>query len=257
ADLLPDRPGEKRLIPRGALIGLAASIKLTPLLFLVFLGLLGRWRTVLVGTLSFALLTVIGAVFMWRGTVDFFTGLLGGDTKTSGPQYVGNQSLVGVSARLLGETTTATLVGLAVAAVVALASVLVAVHWWRRDEKVFAIGLCGVATSLASPLSWTHHWVWIVPLGIACLTSTQLPRWVRGTGAFLALWVAACLPLSLLPYGKGAADSYSALQQVIANLGPVLGVVIALGLAAQWLMARRAGTISRGGTGRRSAVEPV
>ncbi|MGD7787375.1 glycosyltransferase 87 family protein [Propionibacteriaceae bacterium Y1700] len=262
ADLLPDRPGEKRLIPRGALIGLAASIKLTPLLFLVFLGLLGRFRAVVVGTLTFIALTVIGAVFMWQGTVEFFTGLLGGDTKTSGPQYVGNQSLVGVSARLLGETTTATLVGLGVAAVVALASVLVAVHWWRRGEKVFAVGLCGVATCLASPLSWTHHWVWIVPLGIACLTSNELPRWVRGAGAFLALWVAACLPLSLLPYGSGAADSYDALQQIVANLGPLLGVVIALGLAVTWLTDRRRPTVSHDtisptGTDGRSAEEPV
>ena len=46
ADLLPDRPGEKRRIPRGTLIGLAAAIKLTPMLFVIFAFLINAsgWR---------------------------------------------------------------------------------------------------------------------------------------------------------------------------------------------------------------------
>lgn len=236
ADLLPDRVGpdgvaRRRFIPQGTLIGLAAAIKLTPLLFLVFLLLLGRRRAFVIGTVTFVILTVIGAIVMWQGTVTFFTGLLGGDTKTSGPQYVGNQSLVGVTTRLLGPTPTATILGLAIAAVVGLLALIVGLHWWQRGEKGFAVALGGIATCLASPLSWTHHWVWILPLAVAAALSTQLAPTARILTGLLTLWVAACLPLSVLPYGSDAVDHYNAGQQLIANLGPVLAVALVVQLS--------------------------
>lgn len=231
ADLLPDRPGERRRIPQGALIGLAASIKLTPLLFVVLLLLLGRIRSVVTAGVTFVVLTVIGAVVMWQGTLTFFTGLLGGDTKTSGPQYVGNQSMSGVTTRLLGETTPGTLVGLAIGAILALLTAVVAVHWWRREEKVFAVTLVGLGTCLASPLSWTHHWVWVLPLAVVAFTPSALPRWSIWASRLLVAWVSVQLPLSVLPYQRGAADAYTVGQQVIANLGPVLTAVIVVGLA--------------------------
>lgn len=236
ADLLPDRPGpdgiaRRRLVPQGTLIGLAAAIKLTPLLFVVFLVLLGRRRAAVVSVVAFVVLTVVGAVVMWQGTVTFFGGLLGGDTKTSGPQYVGNQSMVGVTTRLLGLNTAATLIGLAIAGVVALLAVIVAVRWWNEKEKGFAIALVGVATCIASPLSWTHHWVWILPLAAAALLSKRLPRWTVVMTALLAVWVSACVPLTVLPYGPGAVDSYTAFDQVVANLQPVLAAALVVALS--------------------------
>ena len=53
ADLLPDAPGERRRIPRGTLIGLAAAIKLTPALFVVFAFLIGRRRVAVTAIISF------------------------------------------------------------------------------------------------------------------------------------------------------------------------------------------------------------
>lgn len=247
ADLLPDRVRadgtvRPRLIPQGSLIGLAAAIKLTPLLFLVFLLFLGRRRAFLTGTIVFAALTVIGAVVMWEGTVSFFTGLLAGDAKTSGPQYVGNQSLVGVTSRLLGAGMAASLIGLAIAAVVALLAVIIGIHWWRRGEKGFALALGGVATCLASPLSWTHHWVWVLPLGVAVALSTALPRITRILAGLLTLWVSVCLPLSVLPYESGAAEVYNAGQLFVANLGPVLAVALVVQLGVHLLRDRNART---------------
>jgi len=245
ADLLPARPGQRRIVPQGTLIGLAAAIKLTPLLFLVFLLLLGRRRAFLVGTVTFVALTAIGAVVMWQGTITFFTGLLGGDTKTSGPQYVGNQSLVGVTTRLLGAQTSATLLGLGIAAVVGLLALLVGLSWWRRGEPGFAVALGGVATCLASPLSWTHHWVWVLPLGAVAALSIRLSPVTRVLSGLLVLWVSLCLPLSTLPYGPGATEHYTVLQQLVANAGPVLAVLLIVQLSFGVLLAQR----SRGSAG--------
>ena len=32
------------------------------------------------------------------------------------------------------------------------------------DQVVLALGLNAVAELLCSPISWSHHWVWVVPL---------------------------------------------------------------------------------------------
>ena len=236
ADLLPDAPEERRVIPRGTLIGLAAAIKLTPALFLVFAFLVGRRRLALSGAVSFLTFTAIGAVLLFEETLTFWGGLSGGDTRTASPLYVGNQSLLGVFYRLGGSSLAVTLLGLGTAALAGLASAAVAAHWWRAGEKVFAVALVGLGTCLASPLSWTHHYVWIVLLGVAVLRR-PLPRWVRVLCGCWVLWVCACLPLATLPYGRGRERSYDLGQQVIANLGPLLGLALLVGLG--WLAVSR------------------
>jgi alpha-1,2-mannosyltransferase len=235
ADLLPDRPGERRRIPQGTLIGLAAAIKLTPLLFVVFAFLIGRRRAALTAVVSFAAFTGLGAVLLFSETVAFFGGLSGGDTRTASPLYTGNQSLLGVFFRLGDTSRTTTLLGLAVAGIVALLGTLVAAHWWRAGEKVFAVALVGLCTCLASPLSWTHHYVWILPMAVAVVTS-GIPRWARVLGGVWVVWVCACLPLAVLPYGGGRERTFDLLQQTVANLGPVLGVALVVGLSWQLLV---------------------
>jgi len=232
ADLLPDAPGERRRIPQGTLIGLAAAIKLTPALFVIFAFLIGRTRVAITAMISFAVLTGIGAILLFRETLVFFGGLSGGDTRTASPLYTGNQSLLGVFFRLGDSSRVTALVGLAVSVVLAVLGCLVAAHWWRHDEKVFAVAIVGLTTCLASPLSWTHHYVWILPLGMAVL-SPGVPRWARYLGGFWVVWVCVCLPLAVLPYGGGRERQFDFLQQLVANLGPIIGVILVVGLAWQ------------------------
>jgi alpha-1,2-mannosyltransferase len=232
ADLLPDAPGERRRIPQGTLIGLAAAIKLTPALFVIFAFLIGKTRMAITAMISFAVFTGIGAILLFRETLVFYGGLSGGDTRTASPLYTGNQSLLGVFFRLGDSSRVTALVGLAVSAVLAVLGCLVAAHWWRHEEKVFAVAIVGLTTCLASPLSWTHHYVWILPLGMAVL-SPGVPRWARYLGGFWVVWVCVCLPLAVLPYGGGRERQFDFLQQLVANLGPIIGVILVVGLAWQ------------------------
>jgi alpha-1,2-mannosyltransferase len=258
ADLLPDRPGERRRIPRGTLIGLAAAIKLTPALFVVFAFFLGRRRLAFTGIISFFAFTAVGAIFQFQRTLDFWGGLSGGDTRTASPLYAGNQSLLGVFFRLGDSSRTTTLVGLGVAGLVALLATLVAAHWWSAGQKVFAVGLVGLATCLASPLSWTHHYVWILPMAVAIVRPTvarrlgqentpglpdpveALPRWASYLGGFWVIWVCVCLPLAVLPYGGGRERTFTFLQSLVADLGPLLGVALVVGLAWRMISQSRA-----------------
>jgi alpha-1,2-mannosyltransferase len=239
ADLLPDPPDQPRRIPQGILIGLAAAIKLTPALFVIFMFLIGKRRAAIAAIISFAVFTGIGAILLFRETVVFFSGLSGGDTRTASPLYTGNQSLLGVFFRLGDSSRTTTLLGLAVAGVLAVLGCLVAASWWQSNEKVFAVAIVGVTTCLASPLSWTHHYVWILPMAMAVL-SPGVPRWARYIGGFWVVWVCICLPLAVLPYGGGRERQFDFLQQLVANLGPILGVILLVGLAWQLVVSTRA-----------------
>jgi len=245
ADLLPDIEGQRRRLPQGLLTGLATVIKLTPGLFIVFFLLIGRKRAALTAVISFAAFTAVGAIFLFSETLRFWAGLSGGDTRTASPLYAGNQSLLGVVYRLGDSSRTTTVLGLAIAGIVAMLGVLVAAQWWRQGEKVFAVALVGLCTNLASPLSWTHHYVWILPMGVAVL-SAGVPRWARYLGGFWVLWICACLPLSVLPYAGARERSFTLLQQVVANLGPVVGFVLVVGLAWQLVVeTRRSGVALR------------
>ena len=239
-DLLPDLPGEKRRIPRGWLIGLAAALKLTPALFLIFALAVGlRWVFVH-GSLSFLVFTGIGFVVQPRASAHFWGNLAHGDTGAPASLlYVGNQAITGLLTRVARDDSPVVVVAaMALAAVVAVLAVLVAVHWWRRGEKVFAVALVGMTTCLASPLSWTHHYVWVVVLGVAVLLGRPaaeggLPRWAKVLGGFWALWVALCLMLMVLPYGGGPELSYDFGQQVVGCLGPFLGMILVAGLSTR------------------------
>jgi alpha-1,2-mannosyltransferase len=243
ADLLPDRPGSRRRIPQGILTGLAAAIKLTPALFVVFMFLIGKRRAAITAIISFTVFTGIGAILLFRETVVFFGGLSGGDTRTASPLYTGNQSLLGVFYRLGDSSRTTTVLGLAVAGILALLGCLIAASWWRNNEKVFAVAIVGLTTCLASPLSWTHHYVWILPMGMALL-SPGVPRWARYVGGLWVIWVCACLPLAVLPYAGGRERQFDFLQQLIANLGPILGVILLVGLAWQLVVTTRVQAIA-------------
>ena len=243
ADLLPDRPGNRRRIPQGVLTGLAAAIKLTPALFVIFMFLIGKRRAALTAIISFAAFTGIAAILLFRETVVFFGGLSGGDTRTASPLYTGNQSLLGVFYRLGDSSRTTTVLGLAVAGILAVLGCLIAASWWRNNEKVFAVAIVGLTTCLASPLSWTHHYVWILPMGMAVL-SPGVPRWARYVGGLWVIWVCACLPLAVLPYAGGRERQFDFLQQLVANLGPVLGVILLVGLAWQLVVTTRVEAIA-------------
>lgn len=262
-DLLPDRPGDRRFLPRGTLIGLAAAIKLTPALFVIFAFLIGKRRIALTGIIGFAVLTGIGAIFLWPQTASFFGGLLAGDTRTASPLYVGNQALSGVFFRLIGDSRAITLVGLAVGGLIALLGTVVAAQWWRRRQYAFAVGLVGLCTCLASPLSWTHHYVWVLPLAVAVAMrlprpapTEPLPTWVKVTAGAWVVWICACLPLALLPYGQGVEAGYTPLQDFVGAVGPLLGSALIIALAfAELRGSRRDPADPAGGTPGTSAEE--
>ncbi len=222
-DLLPG----KRIGSRGALTGLAAGIKLTPGLFILYLAALRRWRDAAWALGVFLATAVIGLIALPTETVAFWRTLISGDTRTGAAYYLGNQSVLGGMVRLFGDSDSVHAVATVIGGLTALAAVWAAARWSRRGEELFALGLVGLGTVMASPLSWTHHFVWVVPLGFA-LFRYALPCAVKVVGGLFSVWVFSGLVLQWLPYDQGLELKYGLFENLVSAITPILGVAVVI-----------------------------
>jgi alpha-1,2-mannosyltransferase len=170
---------------KGAAIGLAAGLKLTPLIFIPYLLLSGRRRAALwsvgafLGTILVSVAAVGGDALHYWTKVIFDTRAVGKVSDAS------NQSLPGAAARLTGLSSPDALV-MVLIVLVALAAVALAARASRRGDQATGFWLCAVASLLASPISWTHHWALAVPaLLLLVLSACQQRSGLR--------WVAAVI----------------------------------------------------------------
>ena len=108
----------------------------------------------------------------------------------------------------------------------------------RTDQR---LGLClaGLTGLLVSPISWTHHWVWLVPLALVLLD--------LGHRRLAALTVAVAVvdPQELLPRGGDVEYAFGAGRLLAASAYLLLGVLLLVLLARQDV-ARGAAAHARG-----------
>ncbi|QGN31843.1 glycosyltransferase 87 family protein [Microlunatus sp. Gsoil 973] len=223
--LVPLRRG-RRWLPEGLLVGLAAAIKLTPGLFFVYLLAIRRFRAAVVAIATMIITAVLALVIAPGPSVTFWSRLAHGDTGLgSSIIYEINQSVLGAATRILGYNAIGNGVGLAVSALAAVLGVVVAVAWHRHGDEAAAVSLCGLATLLASPVSWSHHFVWIAPLGLLYATRSHWPTWYRIIGFLFVGWVVTA-PYKFLKSGDDIEKTYLWWQNLIAAITPALGLVL-------------------------------
>jgi alpha-1,2-mannosyltransferase len=227
---------------RGVLVGLAAAIKLTPLIFVVHLLVTGRRADAARALGTFLGLNALGLLVLPSDTLTFWrTQLLGGDNAT-GASYGRNQSLNGLIQRLLGHSG----VAFPLAVLAGLAAVAIALPMARklhqRGETLGALLVTAFCGLLVSPISWTHHWVWLVPLA-----GLFVSRAIRSPGLATVLPIiglaALCTGICTTPPSGNDAERRWNLAQLIIGNGYVLGA-LAVGaiLAARLFLGGRPST---------------
>lgn len=161
---------------RGVATGLAAGIKLTPLFFVGYLVVLRQWRAVLTSLAAFAA-TIVGAwCYLPGDSAEYWTRTLWRAERIGPIDHAGNQSLHGAYAHLTGEAMP--LWGWVLAAgAVAIAGYALAWLLEQRDERLLAITVCGLTSTVVSPFSWFHHWVWFVPLVVYFVHRAYTSGW--------------------------------------------------------------------------------
>jgi alpha-1,2-mannosyltransferase len=163
---------------KGIGIGIAAGIKLVPLLFIPYLLLAGKVRQAAVATGAFLATVVIGFITLPGPSASYWlTGYFVRPGRTGSVHSLVNQSLLGTLARLYGTVAPAQPVWLPLALVVAAGGLVGGALLSRTGRPVHGWTLVGITSVLVSPISWDHHWVWVVPVLalMAGLTFTARP----------------------------------------------------------------------------------
>ena len=174
ADLLTERPPW----PRGILIGLASAVKLTPLLFVAFLLVTRRRREAATAVGVFAFATAAGAALLPDESHRYWLHDLWHFGRVGELNGVHNRSLWGV----LGSVGVARWLTLLVVVAAVSIGLLRARLMHDRGSEVAAMTVVGLTSCLASPISWSHHLVWILP-ALACLLARRDRAWAIVTVA--------------------------------------------------------------------------
>ncbi len=212
-DVLRRRDGGRT---QGVGVGLAAAIKLTPLIFVVYLWATGRVRAAAVAMGTFAVTVVAGFLLLPADSHAFWLGGVFLRSRRVGNAIdLADQSLAGVIARVAGGSGQGLGLWYVAATFTAVAGLAVAVWAHRRGHRLAGAVCCGITGLLVSPISWTHHWVWAVPLLVLLTVAAWRRRsyWI-GLAAVLTAIVfsaAAALPSTWGPFGLGtilSADAY-------------------------------------------------
>jgi alpha-1,2-mannosyltransferase len=160
-DLLIIAPRWPRLA--GICIGIAAAIKLTPAIFIVYLLITRRWRAALTATATAAAATLVAAAVAWRDSWHFWTAALWETGRVGHTDRIANQSLFGLLARLSAPQDPNLLLWLALVLAVAGYGLWRASRAALAGDEVVGLTLTGIVGGLASPITWPHHLFWFVP----------------------------------------------------------------------------------------------
>lgn len=169
---------QKRSRYAGLLIGLAAAVKLTPAIFILFLFVISAWRPAVRAVAAFVGATALAWAIAPDDSHLFWTTLLF-DTSRIGDMADGhNNSLRFLLANLPISGTVQVGVWLVVGAVVVPFGLWRASREWRAGHLLYAMLIVGCVQGLISPITWQHHLIFL----LLALLLLPMPAWRPGTG---------------------------------------------------------------------------
>ena len=214
----------------GALSGIATGIKIIPGIFVLFMIVTGRWRQTFIAAAAFFATVAVGFIFIPSQAWRYWTTLALDQGRVGGPEFAGNQSLNGLLLRVLGPNTSK-IVWLASALAATAVGLWAARKLWPHT-RLLALSAVGLIGLLDSPISWNHHWVWMVPL-TACLfglcarahaTGSHALSWGAGVIGILMAIVGVIYPIWWVPNSNHVEFALPFHEQLAANSYILLGV---------------------------------
>jgi alpha-1,2-mannosyltransferase len=185
ADFLASRRGW----PTGLLTGIAAGLKLTPLVFGLYFLVRRDWAGLRNMAAGFLGTVAVGLAVLPRESVDYWFGLLADTARIGGAGYVDNLSVKGAILHFAGPEYDVDLPWLLLSLTLVAATAVVIKLADSRGLNLVAVAATALLMVLISPVSWSHHWVWVaVLLPLLARTVRDLPAQLRGlrrTGAAL------------------------------------------------------------------------
>ena len=164
----------------GIATGFAAGVKLVPLIFIPYLLVTRKFRQAAVATGFFAATVLLGFAILPGDSRDWWlNGLFISDGRTGFVGWGGNQSLRALATRFAGSINGGTWLWVAAAVVVTVVALACAAVLHRAGHTMLGLLTVALAGLLDSPISWDHHWVWVVP-GMMVAVHYAVRAWQAG-----------------------------------------------------------------------------
>ncbi|MEU7478166.1 glycosyltransferase 87 family protein [Lentzea sp. NPDC042327] len=224
--LLDFRPGAGRW--RGVGIGIAAGLKITPLLFIGYLLVTRQWAAARTAALAFLGTVAAGFLVAPGDSARYWGGLVLESSRVADVYVTPNQSLPGALARALG-TVGFDRSWLPVLALVAVCGLAVARSAHRRGSDFLGFSAAAVTSLLVSPVSWEHHWVWVVPLLVWLAAHAHLrrsPGLAVLTAVVFVVFAVRWFALLDVPEVPPLSGGLTVWQQLAAGLWPLTGLLL-------------------------------
>lgn len=214
-DLLTERRIGKRQLPLGVATGLAAAVKLTPLLFVPYLLLTRRWRGAVTCMVTFIGCEVLTFVVSPASSRTYWTKAVFRPGRAGDLSIVDNQNLWSVLDRF-AHGVLPSAVMLPLLALVAGGGLWLAAQAHRRSSPLLGVLICAGTCLIVSPISWVHHMVWVVPAILWLILGADRPHWGRPLAAVAAVlfWSA---PVWWVPYKDTSDLHLNSLQLIFGD----------------------------------------
>jgi alpha-1,2-mannosyltransferase len=165
---------------KGIATGIAAAIKLTPLVFILYLLLTRKLRAAAVVAGTFIATIALGFLILPGDSADYWLhGLFISDGRTGFVGWTGNQSLWAIVTRLAGSIHASTAPWLLLALVATVVGLGATALLDRAGHAMLGLLTAALVGLLDSPISWDHHWVWVVP-GMMVAGHYAVQAWQEG-----------------------------------------------------------------------------
>ena len=205
---------------RGWLIGVAAGIKIVPGALVLFFVLQRDWRAVGRTVASFAISVLCGALVAPGDSWRYWSGAFL-DVRRFGEGVAlraDNQSLSAEFIRLSHDVTPPRAVLIVMSVVALFVAAVVAKRQLDAERPLDAMVALGLGSLLASPVSWTHHWLWVVPL----LVVTVSRRWWITSWALGVVFLVG--PSGFVPMGNSLELQHNWWQAIVSASYVLLGI---------------------------------
>jgi alpha-1,2-mannosyltransferase len=186
-------------IPRGILVGLAAAIKVTPVILIPYLLLTRQGRAAARAVAAFCVAGLLALTVNASTSWAYWTHYIRDPQRAGMLSWIGNQGVLGAFERMVGHTVTTPTTFVIVLTVSAI-GLVVAASAYRRSSPVLGLLVIEATESLANPVSWSHHFIWVVLLIAWLALAPDRPRY----GEWWALAVSVLFwaaPVWWVPHG--------------------------------------------------------
>lgn len=214
--VLMDTFTRKPWLPRGFWIGLAAAIKLTPAVFGLYFLIKRDWKGAITSIASGVGFTLLAFLLLPSSSKVYWTETLSDPSRIGNLSYITNQSVRGMFSRLVHDhqdvvewiwmgSVALTLIGVAVAMFRVL----------KAGSPHGAVLLNSLIALLCSPVSWSHHWVWLIPVALGFAAGAWSQRHSAPATAATSMVMALITTIPMLvptfwnmPYDSEAAPAW-------------------------------------------------